>query len=254
VADPLVIETTDLRKTFGTVHALRGLTLAVPAGSICGFLGRNGAGKTTTIKVLLGMAQPTGGEARVFGLAADNPQDSVAIRRRTGFVSEDKELYDYMSVGEIVRFTASFYPRWDRDLEQRYLKAFDLPIDRGIKSLSLGMRTKLAVLLALCRGADLLILDEPTSGLDPSVIDEVLQALVAHVANRGATVFFSTSSRSPIASSSSSAGRRSSPAPSTICATATAASRWCSRPAPRRLRSTPPASSASTAKAVSSPY
>jgi len=192
VADPLVIETTDLRKVFGPVQALRGLTMAVPAGSICGFLGRNGAGKTTTIKVLLGMAQPTSGRVRVFDVAADVPENSLAIRRRTGFVSEDKELYDYMTVGEIVRFTASFYPRWDRDLESRYVKAFELPADRRIKSLSLGMRTKLALLLALCRGPDLLMLDEPTSGLDPAVIDQVLQALVAHVAGRGATVFFSS--------------------------------------------------------------
>jgi ABC-2 type transport system ATP-binding protein len=192
VADPLVIETTDLRKVFGPVQALRGLTMAVPAGSICGFLGRNGAGKTTTIKVLLGMAQPTSGRVRVFDVAADVPENSLAIRRRTGFVSEDKELYDYMTVGEIVRFTASFYPRWDRDLENRYVKGFELPADRRIKSLSLGMRTKLALLLALCRGADLLMLDEPTSGLDPAVIDQVLQALVAHVAGRGATVFFSS--------------------------------------------------------------
>ena len=99
------------------MDALRGLTLQVPRGSIFGFLGRNGAGKTTTIKVLLGMARPTGGEARVFGLPADCRGSSVAIRRRTGFVSEEKELYDYMTVEEMIRFTAPFYPQWRGDLE-----------------------------------------------------------------------------------------------------------------------------------------
>ncbi len=69
VADAFVIETTDLRKHYDGVEAVRGLNLQVPAGSICGFLGRNGAGKTTTIKMLLGMARPTSGHARVFGLA-----------------------------------------------------------------------------------------------------------------------------------------------------------------------------------------
>jgi ABC-2 type transport system ATP-binding protein len=187
-----VIETTDLRKTFGAVEALRGLSLAVPAGSICGFLGRNGSGKTTTIKTLLGMVHPTSGHACVFGLAADDPAQSVTIRSRTGFVSEDKELYDYMTVAEIVRFTASFYPRWDRDLERRYLTSFELPADRRVKTLSLGMRTKLALLLAFCRRAELLVLDEPTSGLDPAVIEQVLQALVSHVAGQEATVFFSS--------------------------------------------------------------
>ena len=187
-----VIEATDLKKSYDTVEALRGVSLQVPPGSICGFLGRNGAGKTTTIKVLLGMAKPTSGTARVFGLAADAPDSSLEIRRRTGFVSEDKDLYDFMTVHEIVRFTASFFPRWRADLEQRYLRSFDLPADRRVKSLSRGMRTKLALLLALCRGAELLILDEPTSGLDPAMNEEVLQALVKHVGSEEMTVFFST--------------------------------------------------------------
>ena len=150
----------------------------VPKGSIYGFLGRNGAGKTTTIKVLLGMARPTSGEARVLGLPASAEQASVEIRRRTGFVSDDKELYHYLTVREMVRFTAGFFPRWRKDLEDRYLRAFELPPDRKVKALSRGMRTKLALLLALCRGAELLVLDEPTSGLDPAMTEEVLQALV----------------------------------------------------------------------------
>ena len=192
MADTLAIETADLRKVYGEVEALRGLNLRVPRGSICGFLGRNGSGKTTTLKLLLGMARPTSGSAHVFGLPADRPADSLAIRRRTGFVAESKDLYDYMTVAEIVRFTASFYPRWRSDLEQRYLGVFELPTDRSIKALSLGMRTKLAMLLALCRGAELLVLDEPTSGLDPSVIEQVLQAIVSHTASEGMTVFFSS--------------------------------------------------------------
>ncbi len=186
------IEVRELRKSYGAVEALRGLTLDVPAGAICGFLGRNGAGKTTTLKVLLGMTRPTGGAARVFGLDAGAPEASVAIRRRTAFVSEDKDLYHYMTVGEMLRFTASFYPRWRRDLEARYVRAFGLPIDRRIKTLSRGTRTKTALLLALCRGADLLILDEPTAGLDPAAAEDVLQALVSHAGGSEATVFFSS--------------------------------------------------------------
>src|SRR6266540_6405154 len=98
VTDAFVIETTDLRKSYGVVEAVRGLNLQVPAGSICGFLGRNGAGKSTTLKILLGMVRPTGGHAHVLGLAADAPEASLEIRRRTGFVSEDKDLYDSMTV------------------------------------------------------------------------------------------------------------------------------------------------------------
>jgi ABC-2 type transport system ATP-binding protein len=192
VADGFVIETTDLRKRYGAVDALRGLTLAVPAGSICGFLGRTGAGKTTTIKILLGMASPTSGRATVFGLPADSPSASVDIRRRTGFVGDDKGLYDAMTVRGMVRHTASFYPKWNREMEERYLRRFELPAERGIKGLSRGMRTKLAMLLAICRGADLLVLDEPTTGLDPAATEDVLQALVGHAAEHRTTVFFSS--------------------------------------------------------------
>ena len=192
MSDTFVIETSDLHKHYGAVEALRGLSLAVPAGSICGFLGRNGAGKTTTIKVLLGMARATSGTARVFGVPAGSDIGGVDVRRRIGFVSDDKDLYDYMTVAETIRFTAAFFPRWRADLEQRYLRSFDLPPNRKVKALSRGTRTKLALLLALCRGAELLILDEPTSGLDPAMTEEVLQALIGHVANEEMTVFFSS--------------------------------------------------------------
>lgn len=192
MADRLIIETAELRKSYDCVEALRGLSLQVPAGSICGFLGRNGAGKTTTIKILLGIARPTSGDARVFGLDARSPQESLQIRRRVGFVSEEKDLYGYMTVEDMIRFTAAFFPSWRSDLEQRYVRKFELPAGRKIKGLSRGMRTKLALLLALCRGADLLVLDEPTSGLDPAMVEEVLQALVVHVANEEMTVFFSS--------------------------------------------------------------
>jgi ABC-2 type transport system ATP-binding protein len=192
VAEATVIDTADLRKSYGDLEAVRGLTLDVPAGSIYGFLGRNGAGKTTTIKVLLGMTHPTAGAARVFGMAASDARSSVAIRRRTGFVSEDKDLYDFMTVDEMIRFTAPLFPKWRKDLEERYLRKFELRPAQSVKSLSRGMRTKLALLLALSRGAELLILDEPTSGLDPAMTEEVLQALVSHVASEQMTVFFSS--------------------------------------------------------------
>jgi len=192
VTDTMVIETAGLRKVYGGFEALSGLDLAVPAGSICGFLGRNGAGKTTAIKILLGMAHATAGSARVFGLDVGDPKAGVAIRKRIGFVSDEKDLYDFMTVAEMIRFNAGFYPTWRTDLEEKYLRAFDLPPNRRVKALSRGMRTKLALLLALSHGAELVILDEATSGLDPAAAEEVLQALVAHVAREGMTIFFSS--------------------------------------------------------------
>jgi ABC-2 type transport system ATP-binding protein len=192
VTDRTVIETTRLTKRYDDVEALSGLDLRVSPGSIFGFLGRNGAGKTTTIKLLLGIARPTSGEARVFGQSPVDPRGGVEIRARAAFVNDEKDLYDYMTVGEIIAFTRSFYPRWSGELEQKYLRRFELSPGREIKGLSRGTRTKLALLLALCRGAELLILDEPTSGLDPAMAEDVLQALVGHVAAQEATVFFSS--------------------------------------------------------------
>ena len=192
MSDEFVIETSDLRKRYDTVEAIRGLNLQVPAGSICGFLGKNGAGKTTTIKLLLGMARPTSGRARVLGRDAAIAADSVEIRRRTAFVSDDKDLYGYMTVDGMIRFTAAFFPGWRTDLAGHYVRRFELPRNRRVKALSRGTVSKLALLLALCRGAELLILDEPTSGLDPAMSEEVLQALVAHVASEQTSVFFSS--------------------------------------------------------------
>jgi ABC-2 type transport system ATP-binding protein len=188
----LVIEVEGLRKNYGAERAVAGLDLRVPRGSIYGFLGRNGAGKTTTIKVLLGMTRADAGRARVLGLNAGARDESVRIRRRTGFVSEDKGLYDYMTVGQLLRFTRPFFPAWRAELEHEYLALFELPVERKVRALSKGMRTKLALLVALARGTELLILDEPTEGLDPAMTEEVLRLLAGLAAAEGLTVFFSS--------------------------------------------------------------
>lgn len=188
----LVIETRGLQKSFDERPALAGLNLEVPAGSIFGFLGRNGAGKTTTIKLRLGMLRSDGGDARVFGLPTADELSSIAIRQRLGYVSEEKDLYPYMTAEQIIRFTRGFFPKWRHDLEQRYLKMLDLPLNRPIFRLSKGMRSKLMLLLAISRGAELLILDEPTDGLDPVAVEDMLRELVALAATEGTTIFLSS--------------------------------------------------------------
>lgn len=187
-----IIETSQLCKSFKDKQALRGLDLRVPAGSIFGFLGRNGAGKTTTIKTLMGLLRADSGSAHVFGGPVADADRSVDIRRRIGFVTEDKELYPYMTVEEIIRFTRPLFPKWRHDLERRYLEIFELPPKGRIPDLSKGMRSKLMLLLAISRGADLLILDEPTDGLDPAAIEDVLRELVTIAATSGTTMFFSS--------------------------------------------------------------
>ena len=114
----LIIETSQLTKSFQGRPVLRGLDLRVPKGSIFGFLGRNGAGKTTTIKMLMGLLRADSGAARVFGIPVSNADQAIEIRRRVGFVTEDKELYSYMTVGQIICFTRPFFPKWRADLER----------------------------------------------------------------------------------------------------------------------------------------
>lgn len=188
----IVIGARGLKKSYGDKAALRGLDLAVPRGSICGFLGRNGAGKTTTLKLLLGMLRPNAGEILLFGEAVQSEASSIAGRRRVGFVSEDKELYPFMTVGQTIRFTRAFFPGWRRDLEEKYLDLFRLPMGMAVPKLSRGMRTQLMLLLAMARGAELLVMDEPTTGLDPAMTEDVLRELADLAASAGTTVFFSS--------------------------------------------------------------
>jgi ABC-2 type transport system ATP-binding protein len=190
--DELVIETRDLKKVYDEVEAVSGLTLSVPRGSIYGSLGRNGSGKTTTIKMLLGMVHPTAGEVKVFGKQPNRPSEGAEIRQRVGFVSEEKQLYVGMTVEQMLNFTRPFFPKWDRAVEERLVKLFDLPPKQKVSKLSKGQRARLALLLALPRGADLMILDEASSGLDPAMTEAVLQLLVGLAASEGTTVFFST--------------------------------------------------------------
>ena len=186
------IETSGLRKSYGRQPALSGLDMQVPRGSIFGFLGRNGAGKTTTIKLLMGMLKPDAGSARIFGTQLSSPSEGARLRQRIGFVTEDKELYPYMTIQQVIEFTRSFFPSWRDDLEQRYVRLFDLPRKQKIPDLSKGTRSKLMLLLAIGRGAELLVLDEPTDGLDPVTVEEMLRELVSLSAAEGTTVFSSS--------------------------------------------------------------
>jgi ABC-2 type transport system ATP-binding protein len=187
----LVIQTERLCKSYGTVEAVKELNLSIRPHGITAFLGLNGAGKSTTIKMLLGMMRPSSGDGTILGQLISDQIESVRIRRKIAYVSENKRLYDYMTVNEMIRFTRVFYPDWRPEEEQKLLRQFKLPVDRKVRSLSKGMRTKLGLLIAFARQPELLILDEPSEGLDPGGIEELLEILVARC-SEGTTVFFSS--------------------------------------------------------------
>jgi ABC-2 type transport system ATP-binding protein len=186
-ADP-AIRVNELTKSFDGPPALDGMTFTVPRGSICGFLGPNGAGKTTTLRVLMGLAFAEGW-TEVLG---QRGRPTPSLLRRIGFVPEAKELYSFARAGEMIRLTRGFYPDWEHELEARLVRDFDVPLRTWCGKLSKGTRSKLALLLALCRRAEILILDEPTEGMDPVATEVLLRLLVEQVAERQVTVFFST--------------------------------------------------------------
>jgi ABC-2 type transport system ATP-binding protein len=192
MSDAAVIQANSISKAYGGRSALNGLTFSVPRGSICGFLGPNGAGKTTTLRILMGLARPDQGGATVLGMPCDIEESSIEIRKRTAFVPEVKELFSFATAEEMIRLTRGFYPDWDRALEARLIRDFEIPLPVNCRKLSKGTRTKLMLLLALCRRPELLLLDEPSEGLDPLGAEDLMRLLVEQVAEREATVFFST--------------------------------------------------------------
>jgi ABC-2 type transport system ATP-binding protein len=175
---------------YGRRAAVDGLTLQVPRGSVFGLLGANGAGKTSTIKTLLGFRRPTAGGARILGY--DIARDRVAINARIGYVSETNTLYLGMTIPQLCAFFRSTAKRWDQTVVDRALALFGLPANARVRQLSKGMRTQLALTLALGSDPDLLILDEPTTGLDPLARRAFLDVLMADAAAAGKTIFFSS--------------------------------------------------------------
>ena len=186
----LAIRTESLVKHYGKTKAVDGLTMSVPRGSIYGFLGRNGAGKTTTIKSLLGLARADGGSASVLGY--DIQREHLQVLQHTGFVSENKALFDNLTGDEMVRFNRGYFPTWSDKHVERYRKLFETPMDVPFGKLSLGNKTKVCLVLAMSQGAELLILDEPTSGLDPVAIDILMEVLIDDHVSEGRTVFMSS--------------------------------------------------------------
>lgn len=171
-----MIEVRDLWKKFGRYDALRGLSFSVPEGSAYALIGANGAGKTTTIKTLMNIIEPTRGKASVFG--TDSRKIGPRELCRIGYVSENQDMPEKLTVSEYLAYLRPFYPDWDKNLEASVQRQLRLPEDRRIGHLSHGMRMKMALACALPFRPRLLILDEPFSGLDPLVRDEFMEQLL----------------------------------------------------------------------------
>jgi len=184
-----VIRAEGLTKMYGRHTGVRELTFEVAPGEVFGFLGPNGAGKTTTIRLMLDLIRPTAGRLEVFGL--DVRAESVAIRRRLGYVPGDLRLYDRLTARELLQFLAHL--RGVRDLRdaEELAGRLGLELDRPIHALSKGNRQKAGLVQAFMHRPELLVLDEPTAGLDP-LVQQVFYDLIREAAAEGRVVFLSS--------------------------------------------------------------
>jgi ABC-2 type transport system ATP-binding protein len=185
-----VVETRELTKRYGSFLALDRLTLAVDRGQILGFIGPNGAGKTTTIKILVGLARPTGGSATVAGI--DCAAEPRKIKRLIGYMPDTFGSYDNMRVSEYLDFFGAAFglprkargKRIDEVLETAGASTFK---DLYVEALSHGMKQRVAIARTLLHDPPALILDEPANGLDPQARIEMRQLLLG-LAERGKTL------------------------------------------------------------------
>jgi ABC-2 type transport system ATP-binding protein len=182
------IRTAGLTKRYGPVCALDALDLTVPAGEVFGFLGPNGAGKSTTIRLLLGLARPTSGQAWIFDVDA---ADVATAHRSIAYVPADVALWPALTGAEALELLGRLGPGVDRVYRDELVDRFALDLSKPGRAYSTGNRQKVALVAAFATRAPLLVLDEPTSGLDP-LMEREFQVAVAQARERGQTVFLSS--------------------------------------------------------------
>lgn len=195
MSEPAVIATSGLTKDYGSGRGLFDLDLEVRRGEVFGFLGPNGAGKSTTIRLLLDLIMPTSGSARVLGL--DIGSDSLAIRRRVGFLPGDLAMYPKLSGRVVLDYLADLRGGVDPRVRDSLAERFDADLDRPVHQLSSGNRQKLGLIQAFMHEPELLILDEPITGLDP-LVQRNFHSLLAEVSGQGRTVFLSSHTLSEV--------------------------------------------------------
>jgi ABC-2 type transport system ATP-binding protein len=185
-----VVDVSNLSRSFERKTALDGVSFRATAGLVHGLVGANGAGKTTLLKHLVGLLRAATGSVRVFGF--DPVRDPVGVLSRIGYLSEERELPEWMRVDELMRYTQAYHPTWDESYARELLETFALDPAKKVKELSKGMRAQAGLLVAVAHRPELLILDEPSSGLDAVVRRDILDAIVRTVADDGRTVIFSS--------------------------------------------------------------
>ncbi|MDQ2894509.1 MAG: ABC transporter ATP-binding protein [Actinomycetota bacterium] len=192
---PPAIATSRLSKDYGSGRGLFELDLEVRQGEVFGFLGPNGAGKSTTMRLLMGLIKPTSGSAQILGLEIGH--ESLAIRRRLGFLPGDLALYPKLTGRVNLDYLAELRGGVDPRVRDSLIERFDADLGRPVRELSTGNRQKLGLIQAFMHEPELLILDEPIAGLDP-LVQQSFHALLGEVSAQGRTVFLSSHTLSEV--------------------------------------------------------
>ena len=184
------LATVGLGRRYRRTWGLRDCSLSVPQGSITGLVGPNGAGKSTLLRLAAGISRPTTGTVSVFGHpVCPNGTDHLS---RIGYFDQLRPLYGSLRVEEMLRFGNKLNPTWDSDAAVAWLRESSVPLSERVERLSLGQQALVALALCVGKSADLLLLDEPVANLDPLARRQLLEMLLASVAERGTTVFLSS--------------------------------------------------------------
>lgn len=170
--------------------ALEDVSFSLPEGYIMGLVGPNGSGKTTTIKIIMNMVARDAGSTAVDGL--DSVRDEAEVKKRIGYVSDELIFMEDWKTADVANGLSIYFETFDRAAFETYLRRFELPAGKKIKTFSRGMKTRLMLAAALSRQTRLLVLDEPTSGLDPVIRSELLDILQEYIADGAHSVLFST--------------------------------------------------------------
>jgi ABC-2 type transport system ATP-binding protein len=184
------IEVENLTHRFGRRTICENLNFEIPAGKVFGLLGKNGVGKTTLIKILMGFLRPTAGRCKVFG--EDSHDLSPATRARIGLLFEGHLTYEFMTISQLERFYAPFYPKWDRDRYYRLVEKLGLSHDRPVGKMSCGQRSQVVLGLLMAQQPELLILDDYSMGLDAGYRRLFLDYMGEYLKDGERTVFLTS--------------------------------------------------------------
>ncbi len=186
----IVIRSEKLCKSFKRKSVLKGINMQVSRGSIYGFLGKNGAGKTTTIKCLLGLYFPTSGKGIILDHDSSNLPNEV--KSRIGYIAQDHDLFPWMRVSQIIRYTKAFYEKWNDERVSKLLEKFEIQENEVVGRLSVGQAQRLAIVVTLGFDPEILILDEPAAALDPAARRDFLQAMLDVIQDGRRTILLSS--------------------------------------------------------------